>query len=133
MLNIGGLQCLVDDFCVTGTTGLMRQSAHAHHLFNTKGKIQGRGLRQHSQALRPLRALAVAQSLLIQPDLPARWRQLPAQCRQQGAFARAIGAEHAQDFPRPYIKGDIRQHDFLIATDLQVFRTQHQWRPRISK
>mgnify|MGYP007124862019 CR=1 FL=1 len=51
MLNIGGLQCLMDYFGVASATRLMRQSAHAHHFFNAKGKIQGRGLRQDSEAI----------------------------------------------------------------------------------
>ena len=111
----------------------MWQSPHTHYFFNTKGEIQGRGLRQDRKTLGPLRALEVAQDLLVQPDLPPSRSQVPAQRGQQCAFTRAIGTQHAQHFTRTYIKSDIRLHDFPVTTDLQILRTQHQWRPRNSK
>ena len=51
--------------------------------------------------------------LLVQPHLALVGLQLTAQRTQQRAFARAIGAQHAEHFARQQVEGDIRQHGLV--------------------
>ena len=111
----------------------MGQTPHTDHLFNTKSKIEGRCLWQYGKTLRPLGPLPLAQSILIQQDLPFSRRQLPAQRRQQSTFTGTVRPQNTQHFTRPHLKGNVSQHAFRAATNLQVFCTQHQWRPRNNK
>ena len=100
MSGIGSVQCGGNDLVIADPAALMRQAAHADHLFDTKGEVQGRHLRQYRQALRSRRPRPIAQLTLVEPDAAMMSLQLAAQGAEQSAFTGSVRPQHADDFAR---------------------------------
>ena len=70
---------------------------------------------------------------LVEPYIAVARLQLATQRTEQGALAGAIGPQHAEHFTRTQFQVDIRQHRARAALYRQIFRAQHQVRPRSNK
>ncbi|MNC54012.1 hypothetical protein D3C75_1034680 [compost metagenome] len=134
--QMGGIrrgQRLGDDFPIALLAAGMRQATHGHHLLDAKGEAQGRTLRQHGQAARPLAPRPGGQVTSVQQHPPVRRQQFAAERAEQGALAGPVGAEHTEHLAGLQGQVDIRQHRAGTTADRQLLGTQHQKRSRSNR
>ena len=95
-----GVAMAMVDIVLPVTRGAIRMARSQHGVDDAVAKGVAARLRQKSAPARQRRQWPRKKRAPVERDLPGRWRAQAGQGAQQGAFSRAVAADHAPAFAR---------------------------------